>query len=229
MAWPDLSLDPDHSNFVSIFGRKGSGKSELAKAYAISYPGPALLIDSTADVGDLGGRFVDFPPSPPDEWPTDDDGEELSVRIVPDRLSPSSLDDVDRWIGLRYFASKGDEKRRTPAKPAMIFVDELREVAKANMVKPHFDLVLNMGRHAKLTLLMCGPRTVGIDPLVLSQADLAFFFALPHEADQERAAATLGIPVREFAALVNGLELHEFLGFEQRSHELAVFPPLVLR
>lgn len=228
MTWPDLLLDPDRSNFISIFGRKGSGKSELAKAYARAYPGPILLIDSTADVGDLGGLLVDFPSSPPDEWPTED-GEQLSVRVVPDRLSPSSLEDVDRWIGLRYFASKGDKDRRVPATPAMIFVDELREVARANRVKPHFDLVLNQGRHAKLTLLMCGPRTVGVDPLVLGQSDLAFFFALPHEADQERAAATLGIPVAEFAGLVNGLGEHEFLGFEQSSHELAIFPPLVLR
>jgi hypothetical protein len=210
----DLTLDPERSNFVSIFGRKGSGKSYLAQAFAESYPFDELVIDATADIHLPGALPL---PSPvPSTWPKAEHPQRF--RMVPNRLDRGHGDEVDRAIGLAFAHGL-----------SLVWVDEIGEVAKANRVRPHFDLALHQGRHRRLSLLMAGPRPVDIDPLVLSQADWVFIFAMPHPADQERVAANLAIDRRELADLIAGLGRYEFIGYNAEEHELWLFPPLPRR
>jgi ABC-type polysaccharide/polyol phosphate transport system ATPase subunit len=57
-------FDPDRGEFIFISGRKGSGKSVLARRLFDAYPYDKLVIDPTGDVragmAQEGVRFVDL-------------------------------------------------------------------------------------------------------------------------------------------------------------------------
>lgn len=214
----DLSLDPERSNYLAIFGRKGSGKSYLAQSFADAYPFDELVVDATGDI-DLPGT-VPMPMPVPGAWPEAGDEHDgpLRLRMVPDRLDPRHADDVDRAIGLAFAHGL-----------TLVWIDEIGEAARANRVRPHMDLVLHQGRHRRLSVVMAGPRPVDIDPLVLSQADWVFIFAMPHPADQERVAANLAIPRAELSELIAGLGDHEFLAYQASEHQLYALPALPKR
>lgn len=213
----DLTLDPERSSFVAIFGRKGSGKSYLAESFAESYPFDELVVDATGDIKMPGLAPMPYPI--PRTWPAPPEGEQFSrLRMVPNRLDAAHREDVDRAIGLAFAHGL-----------TLVWVDEIGEVAAANRVRPHMDLVLHQGRHRRLSVIMAGPRPVDIDPLVLSQADWVFVFAMPHPADQERIAANLAIDRRALSDLIAALGPHEFIGYHADEHELWVFPALPAR
>lgn len=210
----DLRLDPDRSAFIACFGRKGTGKSTLAESFWDSYPYDRLLIDATGDAS----RGHDYEPlGDPESWPPDDDDIRQTYVLVPNRLDPACLDEVDRAIGVAYDHHK-----------TLVWIDEIGEVAPANRTRPHMDMALHQGRHVDLSLLMCGPRPVNLDPLVLSQADWVFMFDIPHPLDIDRLAASLGIDRAELTAVIRNLGPHEFAGFDAQAHELTVFPALPL-
>jgi Mg-chelatase subunit ChlI len=104
----DLELDPRHSHFITIVGRKGSGKSLLARAFWLSYPYDRLVIDPTGDVdpGDPDAKPLVSPM--PAKWPApelDAEGrpKRQTYRFVPDMGSPTAIDDMDRAVGLAHW------------------------------------------------------------------------------------------------------------------------------
>lgn len=210
----DLELDPDKSNFLSFWGRKGTGKSFLAERFFRAYPYDELVIDSTGDV-DPAGRFTEPWPTPaPKSWPETDLQTRGVYRMVPNHLSPDWRDDVDRSIGDAFFHGR-----------VCLWLDEVGEICPVRCL-PHTDLLLHQGRHRDLTVLFCGPRPVDINPLVLSQSDWVFIFDLPHELDVDRIAVVLGIPRAELRTLIRSLGEHEFLGYNAKTREIIVFPAL---
>lgn len=210
----DLELDPDKSNFLSFWGRKGTGKSFLAERFFRAFPYDELVIDSTGDVDSSQAFTTPWPSPPPKEWPNRDPHERQVFRMVPNHLSPEWRDDVDRSIGAAFFHGR-----------TCIWLDEVGEICPVRCL-PHTDLLLHQGRHRNLTVLFCGPRPVAINPLVLSQSDWVFIFDLPHELDVDRVAIVLGIPQLELRQLIRSLGEHEFIGYHAVTREITVFPAL---
>lgn len=220
----ELELDPRRSHFITIVGRKGSGKSLLARMFWLSYPYDRLVIDPTGDV-DPGDPETQLLTSPlPARWPApqlDEDAKpkRTSLRFVPDMGAPTHIDDMDRAVGLAHWH---------PARRALLWIDEVGTLTRPSFTPPHFSRALHQGRHQRLTLLSCGPRPVNIDPLVLAQADYVAVFDLPNPNDRRRVADSCGIDPREFDAWHGQLAEHGFLWFDQRAHELVLCDPIPL-
>lgn len=209
-------IDPRGSTFVTILGAKGAGKSVLASRLWSTYPFDRLCIDPSGDaqVGEDIDRIGDPLPL---RWPAMAEGRS-SLRYVPDPGSPSYADDLDRAVGLGFRRGR-----------CLVWVDEIAELTRANRTPPNMRRALHQGRHRRLSLLMCGPRPIDIDPLVISQADLVYVFRTPHPRDKERIAALIGWRPDHFAAAVDGLGPYHYLRWGARDQELVEFPPIPAR
>lgn len=211
-------LSPDKPQFVVAVGRKRSGKSVLAKRFWQSYPYDRLVIDPTGDAVD-GSDTEELVAPLPARWPLNVDDRRVSLRFRADPGSPTYEDDLDRAVGLAFFH---------PRKRCLLWVDEMDEVVRAGRTKPHTRRMLRQNRHQGLSVLLCGPRPVDVDPLAIAQADLVFVFDLPNPNDRRRVADVIGYDPKEFDAAVRDLGEHEFLRYDATTKELAHFPPLPL-
>lgn len=212
-------VDPDSPTFMCFLGRKGSGKSVLARAFWDTWPGDQLCIDVTRDAltpADVQETFS----APIDQWPSPAKEEEpVRIRYTPDSKSPTFLDDVDRVVGLSAL------KKRSGG--CLLWVDEMGMVNEANRTRPHMRHLLHSGRHDKSSALLCMPRPIGVDPLALSQSDVVYVFDMPNPADCKRVADVCGINPREFDEAMHSLGKFEYLRWD--GEELVAFPPLPLR
>lgn len=207
-------LDPSKSNFVTIVGRKGSGKSELAARLWDGYPFDRLALDPTGDAR-VGFGVTELHAPLPARWPADLQNRRVSLRFVPDPGSPTYGDDLDRACGLAF------RHRRV-----MLWIDEVGELTRTGKTAPNFARILQQGRHRDITLLCCGPRPMTIDPLVVAQADYVYVFQLPNPADRRRVADVIGYDPKDFDAAVNALAQYEYLRWDSREQELIHFPPI---
>jgi hypothetical protein len=235
-AEPSLVLDPDEGAYVSIFGRKGSGKSELAKSYFRAYPYDRIVIDSNGDI-DPGSEFT-FPVVAGFTWPTLEAWAQMrehdpSLSPYPSlRYEIDFTDDakvpgtqIPHWL---WLVDQVVKQACALDRPVCIWLDEVGELAPAGRCSGNILQALHKGRHIHLTLLMAGPRPVGVEVLVLSQADLACFFEMPHELDRQRASAHLAIPIDELAGILDNLEEHGYMVFFAASRTIVIMPPLEL-
>jgi len=208
----------EKSVFSFCCGKKGSGKSELAKMLYRTYPYDRLAIDPTHDLTDLGAD-VETIDELPGRFPVDDDGERVSLRYTPDIGSPTYNDDLDRAVGLALYH---------PNRRCFLLADEIADLTTASKTPPHMRRALAWGRHKNLHLAMCNPRPKDVNPLVISQADFVYVFRIPHPLDQERVAACIGWPPGEFAERVQALDQYEYLRYDALNEELTHWPPLPL-
>lgn len=218
----NTQLDPDRSAFVAIVGKKGQGKSELARTMFESYPYDRLVIDPTGDIH-LDGDVTKLAAPLPGKFPVDDEGKQVTARFVPDPGLATYRDDMDRAVGLAFYH---------PGRRCLCWIDEIGELSKANNTPPHLARALHQGRHRRLSLLMCGPRPINIDPLVLAQADQVYIFRLPNPADRKRVADVIGVEPGVLDDAVANLGNFEYLRFDAHAtdpdDELVHFPPLPL-
>ncbi|HEV8674989.1 MAG TPA: hypothetical protein VGX21_13160 [Methylomirabilota bacterium] len=200
---PVLELDDTVPQWITIVGRKGSGKSYLARAFFDSYNGDRLLIDPNGDVdlSDLDDdEHVEKLSKPfPDRWPEPFDLDELghprrrrrsTLRYVPDPRSPTFIEDMDAVVGLAMV--KGD---------CMLWIDEGGMLTRGSYTPPNTRWLLHQGRHHRVSFMPCQPRSIDINPLYLAQADYVAVFDLPHHRDRERIAANIGYPPQDFEAV----------------------------
>jgi hypothetical protein len=184
----------------------------LAGRFWSTWPFDRLAIDVHNDLHEEGtGQLRD--PLPMRLPPALDDDERASWRYVPDTGSPTYVDDLDRAVGLAF------NHRRT-----LLWLDEVGDLTTANRTPPYMRRALHQGRHRQLSMLMCGPRAVDINPLVLSQADHVYIFDMPHPRDRDRVAAVVGIPPGDFANMIQALGPYEYLRWD--GHELVHYPKL---
>jgi hypothetical protein len=208
---------------VAIFGRKGTGKSELAWRLWCSWPQDRVVIDVTGDVGRLhpDPETVDLEVPPPSRWPEtarwDRKHGRLSLRYVPDHADPAWRDDMDRVVGLAFAHGH-----------TLLWVEEVGLVAPSGQVMPHMRKALHMGRHQDLWMVTTCPRPMGVDPLVLAQADVVYCFDLPNPDDRRRVADCIGWNRSEIDEAVAELPEHGYLRYVAAEHELSIWPPLPL-
>lgn len=215
-------LNPHAAAIVAIFGRKGSGKSVLACAFGRVWPYDMVVIDvagddgpdprprerpGTHDVHVIRGTVDELPKRWPEHLRTGK--RPMILRYVPDAGSPTELEDMDAMTGLAYAHSSKD-------RPAMLLVHEIGRVAPAGRTPPHMRRVLNHSRHQGLTLVACGPRTLTVDPLIISQADLVYVFELHQPGDRRRIAENIGWDPSDFDASVHDLGRFEHLRHDAR-------------
>lgn len=212
-------FDPDKGAFFFISGRKGSGKSVLARRIFDSYPYDKLVIDPTGDVRqnlrDEGIEFVDLSEPLPPRFPKDPDGRPVTAVFVPDMGSPTAEDEMDRALGLCLRNG-----------PCCCWVDEIGILSRPGRTPPNLRRALHHGRHDKLTLIEAGPRSKDLDPLCISQADEVMTFDTPNPLDRKRIAENIGWPPEEFDRAVFALGKHEYLWHHQEDHTLTHMPKL---
>lgn len=225
-------LDPKRAAHITVVGKKGSGKTELAHALFRSYPYDKLLIDPNGDMK-VDGEAIRLPDPPPAMWPRAAQLDALLGEVagrrryhelyyVPDYGDPGYAENIDRALGLAF------------AKPGRkaVMVDEAHDAfPAAQMVKrPHARRTLRHLRHATELLIAATPRTMTVDPLLISQADWVYVFNLPGPADRRRVADNIGWTPKEFDEAVFALGEHEYLRYEAAAAggqgELSHFPPL---
>jgi hypothetical protein len=226
---PGPLLDPDKGAHILAVGRKGSGKSVLARTLFDSYPYDSLVLDVT---GDLWRDFINegmqhdpavklerlTSPLPARLPPPREDGRRQVFAFCPDMGDDHALDEMDRAIGLALRRGR-----------MLIWFDEVGVIAPAGRTQPNMRRYLHHGRHHQITGLACGPRPIDVDPLVVAQIDHAFVFALANPADRRRIADNIGWPPKDVDAAVHGLGPHEFLHWHGATGDLTHYPALPLR
>jgi hypothetical protein len=201
-------FDADAGRFLYVTGKKGTGKSVLARRYWDGYPYDKIVIDPTRDVRkalrDEGVQFIELTDPLPVRLPQPmREGEPGVYVYCPDMGSPTAIDDMDRVMGLAL------QKGRTA-----VWVDEIGAYSKVGQTPPNLARALNYGRHDALTLIMAGPRSKNVDPLCIAQADYLAIFYSPSVLDRERLASNIGIPLTELDAAHEQLGKHEYIWFD---------------
>lgn len=217
----DGQLDPYKTVQVAVFGRKGSGKTELAFRIFDTYPFDRVAIDPNGDLK-MPEDTVDLELPIPSRWPGEqvakaqgDRAKRQTLYFVPDFHEATYRDDMDRVLGMAY--SHGQ---------CCVFFDEVHEGAPANGTPPHMRRDLRQGRHRKQTLIFATPRPMTIDPLVISNADRVYIFDLPSPADRKRVADNIGVTPATMDAGIAALGEFEYLRFIAATKELTHHDPL---
>jgi len=216
-------LDPRKGGQIFISGKKGFGKSVLARRLFDSYPFDRLVLDVTGDLTeDFRRDGVPFQRLTPDalplRFPRDPEGGRTTLVLAPDMGNhDEAVDQMDRGVGLAL-----------DNPPTLIWCDEVGEYSIAGRTPPNLRRLLHHGRHRKAFSLLCGPRAMAVDPLCISQADAVATFKTPNPADRRRIAENIGWPPREFDAAVHALRRYEYLWYDAgaETEELLHMPPL---
>lgn len=209
----DREGNPDWSQGIiaTCFGKKRSGKSVMGRVLFDAYPYDRVVIsanptdgphaDPERDVFTLHGTVDTLP----EKWPEDlrREGRRMTLRFEPDTGSPTMLEDCDHVLGMiRRHGHTG------------LLVHEVGLIAPVNRVPPNMKRLLHTNRHDGISMILCGPRPINVDPLVLGQADLVYAFEMPIKADRARVAETVGWDVNDFSAAIDDLGRHEYLLFD---------------
>lgn len=222
---PFPRIDPTLNQIIAIFGRKRSGKSVFAREMFRGWTGVDKLVidpsgdaDPGADLGTITLRSLPLQLPRPARR-----GEHTVTRWIPDPASSSYAEDLDRAVGLALHPKDV---------PTLMWVDEVGRVfptGSKGQTGPNGRTFLEQSRHYYTSALLCGPRPVGVDPLVISQADRVVMYDLPHPKDRTRLAENIGRPAAELVRELDELKRlpeHSFLMYDARTNALYQCPPL---
>lgn len=193
----DFPLRLDHTKPQILFacGKKGSGKSYFNGLVYRSWPGDKMAIDvnGNAYVGTDAERFR-LEDGTPTRWPEQAPGlgerrKPRNLHYVANPRSASYREDLDRAVGLALFPQD---------KPVLLWAGEVGELTPNSHAGPHMRQLLMQNRHHKVTALFDAPRPIGVDPLVLAQANLVAVYRTPNPSDRRRIADSIGVPPKRF-------------------------------
>jgi len=196
---------------LACFGKKRSGKSVMGKLLLASYAGDRMVIAANADDGPFAdGETVHLVrgdvESLPAKWPEHlrrYQGEPMTLRVEVDPGSPTFLEDQDHAVGMALRHGN-----------CAILVHEVGLIAPSNRVPPHMRRLLHANRHRRVTAILCGPRPITADPLVLAQADVVYIFETPVPDDRKRIAGSIGWKPADLDDALEELRRHEYLRFD---------------
>lgn len=204
---PDWPASP----IIVCVGKKRSGKSVMAMVLFEAYPYDRIVIaanptdgphpDPAKDIFEIHGTVDTLPPDWPEELRRD--GRRMTLVYRPDAGSPTLLEDQDHVVGMAR--RHGD---------TCLLVHEMALLFPAGKVPPHSKRLLNTNRHDRVPAILCGPRPITVDPLVLGQADLVYIFEVQVEADRKRLADAVGWRDDDLAANLEELGRHEYLLYD---------------
>lgn len=226
----DFPLRLDHRKPTIIFacGKKGSGKSVLNGKVFRSWPGDKLAIDvnGNAYVGPDAER-VNWSDAVPGKWPelTPAPGERRrprSLHYVANPRSATYRQDLDRAVGVALFPQEH---------PVLLWAGEVGELTPNSRSEPHMRQLLMQNRHFHVTALFDAPRPIGVDPLVLAQANIVAVYETPNPSDRRRIADSIGVPPKEFDAVCLDTWRrgpHWFVLYNADQGRLYSMPPLPL-
>jgi hypothetical protein len=201
-------LDATKPRIISCLGRKGSGKSIMARLLFDGYPRDRLVIDVAGDDGPNGPDVETIHGSAdelPRRWPEHlrKDDRRMTLRYVPDPASRTYLEDMDAAVAMAW-----------AHRDCAILVHEMGELAPSNRTPPATRRMLQMSRHNGITLIACAPRPITMDPKVLMQSDLVYVFDLPNPNDRKAVADNIGRKPDEIDQGVAALKPHEYLMYD---------------
>lgn len=209
----DGALDIGDGKIVTCFGKKRSGKSVMGRLLLSTYPGDRMVIAANEDDGPFAdGQTVHVihadAETMPKRWPEHlrrERGEPMTLRVQVDPGSPTFVEDQDAAIGLALRHGN-----------CAVLVHEVGLLAESGRMQrvPHTRRLLHANRHRRVTAILCGPRPVTVDPLVIGQSDVVYVFEVQVPADRKRIAETVGWEPADLDAAVDELGPHEYLRFD---------------
>ncbi len=193
-------------NVSVFFGRKGTGKSELAR-YFFSILAPMRVVIDVKD--DLGDKL----PGIPTVQSARDVVRFQTVRVVP--VDPDDETFYDELFEILF--GLGD---------VVVWWDELDAATGPNKIPRNVKIYLVRGRSRRCGLLGCTTRPANTHPLFLSQADHVFVHKLRHRLDIDALARHLDISSDELSAELDDLEQFGFLHYDVAAGELVASDPV---
>lgn len=228
---PDFRIDPDSGAYMSSFGPKGHGKSELAVRLFASYPYNGLVIDHTGDFDPEGKLTEELSPAlkaiADSIGAHKDNLDDMSDEEIDELLAAHRAAAIEAWRGdppkrfrkYRYQPNflANDWLERSDNVVALaylvghcaIVLDEVGLGAPSNRTPRFTRQALHMGRHQRLSMLMPGPRPAELDPLVLNQSDVVTVHGQLHPLDVQRLSRHFGTSDRELASILESLQRFE--------------------
>jgi hypothetical protein len=210
----DGMLDPDKPVFITLLGKKGQGKSKLARVIFNSYPYDRAILDvngtdkpDEVDKPETGFHEIDFVP---EVWPEDlREGEKpLTLYFKPDAGKDDFQEVQDKFVGLCFRHGS-----------MLLLVHEMGVLARSNRTLPQTRRMLHQGRHRNMSALMCAPRPVTMEPLVIAQSDLVYIFKLPNPKDRRLVADVIGWEPEDLDLAIRELGDHEYLRYDDSEPE----------
>jgi hypothetical protein len=222
LAKAAMHIDPERSNIVLCIGKKGSGKSVVAREIFNAYPYDRVVLDVTGDARPDDPATIALTAPFPSQMPRDpeDPAKRMSVWARVDPRSDTYAEDQDQALALALYPKHN---------PAMLWIDEYGQAATANKIEKNMRLALQSSRHYYTSLLLACPRAVHIPVVTMQQADKVFIFRVANREDRDTIAKNIGYPAPDFerAYLANRRrDRHAFLLWDNELERLFDCPPL---
>lgn len=225
LAREALTIDPNRSNIIMLFGAKGRGKSTAARALFDAWPEDRVVIDPTGNAAPDDPATVAMTAPFPSQLPEPDvhaDPPQTRVTVWA-RIDPKSQTfefDQDQAVGMAL----APRRRRK-----FIWRDEFGIGTQPNKILPNDRTLLLSSRHWHASAALVSQRPVWIPKVALSQSDLILVWKLPNPDDREYLAKNCDIPVALFEREYQDNQRrhkHAFLLFDRNNDVLLNCPPL---
>jgi hypothetical protein len=185
------------SPIVGLFGRRGTGKTTLARKIA-RHQARLLVWDYIGEHGPLAYRVESGSPEdlrPYMEWAI---GQEFAaVRYVP---QTGELAEFEAFCAIAY-----------QSRNFVVLVEEVAAVCQASYLPPQFGRLIRQGRHRALGLLWTTQRLNEVSRTLTALTDIFAGFATSEPSDLLALGARAG---RDYAEQIARLPRYSWLGYD---------------